>query len=274
MFSTGSIIFDALLLLSININCPKDIALIATTPKPTRTAKMKLYIALLLAVSSAEAFMPPSQRQCSVSRSTMRSSYRPTTAMFMSTEATTAEEEVVVEQSEFPPLLEELREVAMKLHTRAQAPKEGEAKAPAKPATPYVPTQADYLQFLVDSNEVYKVLEEIVNKHDTLAPFQNCGIERTVELEKDIAWMCNKFDLERPEVGPAGSKYAKTLSGMVKSEEDIPEFMCHYYNYYFAHLAGGRMIGKSMSKLLLDGETLEFYKVSAIFLLVYQIEAE
>ena len=273
MFSTGSIIFDALLLLSININCPKDIALIATTPKPTRTAKMKLYIALLLAVSSAEAFMPPSQRQCSVSRSTMRS-YKPTTAMFMSTEATTAEEEVVLEQSEFPPLLEELREVAMKLHTRAQAPKEGEAKAPAKPATPYVPTQADYLQFLVDSNEVYKVLEEIVNKHDTLAPFQNCGIERTVELEKDIAWMCNKFDLERPEVGPAGSKYAKTLSGMVKSEEDIPEFMCHYYNYYFAHLAGGRMIGKSMSKLLLDGETLEFYKVSAIFLLVYQIEAE
>ena len=49
---------------------------------------------------------------------------------------------------------------------------------------------------------------------------------------------------------------------MVESDDDIPEFMCHYYNYYFAHLAGGRMIGKQMSKLLLDGETLEFYKVS------------
>jgi len=49
---------------------------------------------------------------------------------------------------------------------------------------------------------------------------------------------------------------------VIKSSDDIPEFMCHYYNYYFAHLAGGRMIGKQMSKLLLDGETLEFYKVS------------
>ncbi|KAL7537521.1 hypothetical protein ACHAXR_007879 [Thalassiosira sp. AJA248-18] len=148
----------------------------------------------------------------------------------------------------------------MKLHTKAQAPKEGEAKAPAKPAVPHVPTQMDYLQFLVDSNAVYVALEEIVNSNGLLAPFRNTGIERTQELEKDIAWMCNKFDLERPDVGMAGGRYAEELKAMVKGDDDVPEFMCHYYNYYFAHLAGGRMIGKQMSKLLLDGETLEFYK--------------
>ena len=44
------------------------------------------------------------------------------------------------------------------------------------------------------------------------------------------------------------------------AEEDPPAFMCHFYNQYFAHTAGGKMIGKKMSDLLLDGKELEFYK--------------
>ena len=36
--------------------------------------------------------------------------------------------------------------------------------------------------------------------------------------------------------------------------------MCHYYNHYFAHTAGGRMIGKKMADKLLDGTTLKFYQ--------------
>jgi heme oxygenase len=187
----------------------------------------------------------------------------------MSTKAT-EETAISTEQStpatevNFPPILEELRDVAMRLHTKEQAPREGQVAAPAKPAVPYVPTQKDYLQFLVDSNAVYVALEEIVNENEKLAMFRNSGLERTQELEKDIAWMCNKYNLERPEVGAAGKRYAEELKAMVKSDDDIPEFMCHYYNFYFAHMAGGRMIGKQMSKLLLDGETLEFYKVSNV----------
>ncbi len=154
--------------------------------------------------------------------------------------------------------------MAMRLHTREQAPREGQAEAPVKPDAPYVPTQMDYLQFLVDSLAVYKVLENIVNNKDCLITFRNTGIERTNELEKDIAWMCTTFNLQRPDVGLAGKIYAEQLNDMIKSDGDIPEFMCHYYNYYFAHLAGGRMIGKQMSKLLLNGETLEFYKVSNV----------
>lgn len=232
---------------------------------------MRLQIGILLAASSANAFMSPSllnqphARQCQISRYT-RYSNRGHGELSMSTGTTdeaavvSTTEEPPMAEVEFPPILEELRDVAMKLHTREQSPREGKAEAPAKPAAPYVPTAADYLQFLVDSNAVYVALEEIVDSRDQLAPFRNTGIERTRELEMDIQWMCEKFDLDRPEVGAAGGRYADELRGMVKSDDDIPEFMCHYYNYYFAHLAGGRMIGKQMSKLLLDGETLEFYK--------------
>jgi len=225
---------------------------------------MRLSIALLLAASSANAFVPSRPlrlrtRQCSRFMESERSPL-----LFMFTEVTdesaTSTDQPSPAVSDFPPILEELRDVAMRLHTREQSPKEGQVPAPAKPAVPHVPTHMDYLKFLVDSHAVYAALEEIVNGNEKLAMFRSCGLERTLELEKDIAWMCNKYDLERPEVGMAGEMYVEELSRMIKGDEGIPEFMCHFYNYYFAHLAGGRMIGKQMSKLLLDGETLEFYR--------------
>lgn len=160
----------------------------------------------------------------------------------------------------FRPILEDLRDVAMRLHTKEQAPREGQAPAPSKPDIPFVPTTSDYLQFLVDSEAVYATLEEIVNTNTELAEFQNSGLERTRELAKDIMWMCNEYGLERPEVGMSGKVYVEELRAMVQREEYVPEFICHYYNYYFAHMAGGRMIGKQMSKLLLNGATLEFYQ--------------
>mmetsp|Transcript_11990 Transcript_11990/g.28136 ORF Transcript_11990/g.28136 Transcript_11990/m.28136 type:complete len:261 (+) Transcript_11990:195-977(+) len=185
---------------------------------------------------------------------------------FVSTRPTLLRQEsLIIRQSAstettFKPILEELRDVAMKLHTREQAPKEGKAEEPKKPAEPFAPTQSDYLQFLVDSKEVYMALEDIVNGNDKLAPFRNSGLERTGALEHDINWMATEFGLERPQCGRAGTTYAEDLRHMIKSDDDIPAFVCHFYNFYFAHMAGGRMIGKQMSKLLLDGEDLEFYK--------------
>jgi len=143
----------------------------------------------------------------------------------------------------------------MRLHTRAQAPKEGQA--PAKKMEPYVPTRGDYLQFLVDSKHVYEVLEQVVNDRAELVAFRNTGLERTKALEQDIEFMVDEYGLDRPEAGEAGRNYAD----MLRNIESIPEFVCHYYNFYFAHTAGGRMIGKQMSALLLDKKTLEFYKV-------------
>lgn len=154
---------------------------------------------------------------------------------------------------------EELRGAAMKLHTRKQAPKEGQAEAPEEKET-YVPTRNDYLQFLVDSHHVYEAMEDIVNNEDKLSVYRNTGLERTEPLAVDIEFMSKEYGLTRPAVGPAGLEYAKELRRMVQDGK-IPEFMCHFYNFYFAHTAGGRMIGKQMSALLLDKKTLEFYKV-------------
>jgi heme oxygenase len=159
----------------------------------------------------------------------------------------------------------------MKLHTREQAPREGQAVPPATPPSkePYIPTHVNYLQFLVDSHAIYTTLEDIVNTYDNLRPLRQTGIERTIPLTKDIEWMCTKYNLPRLDIGQAGVTYVEELKTMMNdnnNNKNIPKFMCHYYNYYFAHLAGGRMIGKQMSKLLLDGETLEFYKVSLLCL--------
>ena len=103
-------------------------------------------------------------------------------------------------------------------------------------------------------------MEDIVNETEELAVFRNTGLERTIPLEKDIEFMCAEYGLTRPDVGVFGIEYSNELRRIAK-EERIPEFMCHYYNFYFAHTAGGRMIGKQMAALLLDKRTLEFYKV-------------
>jgi heme oxygenase (biliverdin-producing, ferredoxin) len=153
----------------------------------------------------------------------------------------------------------ELRAKAMTLHTRSQASKEGKAEEKEQ-RKPYQTTHADYLAFLVDSQHVYKAMEDVVNEHDALEVFRNTGLERVAALEKDIEFMMKEYDLELPKVGRPGSTYADEMRALGK-EAKFPEFLCHYYNFYFAHTAGGRMIGKQMSAMLLDKKTLEFYKV-------------
>uniref|UniRef100_A0A7S2EEF7 Heme oxygenase n=1 Tax=Trieres chinensis TaxID=1514140 RepID=A0A7S2EEF7_TRICV len=155
----------------------------------------------------------------------------------------------------------ELRGAAMRLHTRKQAPKEGEA-APTeaeKAPEPYVPTREDYLAFLVDSLCVYREFEDIVQQLPAMEPFRDTGLERSQALENDIEFMCKEYGLERPEFGAPGREYAEEIR-QIAMAGTIPELMCHYYNFYFAHTAGGRMIGKQMSALLLDKKTLDFYK--------------
>jgi len=154
---------------------------------------------------------------------------------------------------------DELRAYAMNLHTKDQAPIEG--KQPAKkPVSSWEPQLSDYVQFLRDSLEVYKTMEEIVNSYDELKDYRNTGLERTEALKADIDYICNTFNtnVNEPECGEAGKAYSKFLKSIVK--ESIPKFMCHYYNHYFAHTAGGLMIGRKMSALLLNKETLKFYQ--------------
>ncbi|CAN1216828.1 Heme oxygenase 1, chloroplastic [Linum perenne] len=84
--------------------------------------------------------------------------------------ATTAEKQKKRYPGEAKGFVEEMRFVAMKLHTREQA-KEGEkeVKKPEEQAIPkWEPTVDGYLRFLVDSKLVYDTLEQIV--HSALHP--------------------------------------------------------------------------------------------------------
>ena len=155
----------------------------------------------------------------------------------------------------------EMRGAAMALHTRQQAPREGKAEAKKveqRPVQSWQPGRAEYLQFLVDSKHVYSALEEIVAAEPKFATFRKSGLERAEPLAKDIAWF-EEQGVAAPAVAPQGATYATMLREMVASGE-LEAFVCHFYNFYFAHTAGGRMIGKRMADLLLEGRTLEFYQ--------------
>eukprot|EP00636_Phaeomonas_parva_P004087 CAMPEP_0118851366 /NCGR_PEP_ID=MMETSP1163-20130328/841_1 /TAXON_ID=124430 /ORGANISM="Phaeomonas parva, Strain CCMP2877" /LENGTH=271 /DNA_ID=CAMNT_0006783705 /DNA_START=140 /DNA_END=955 /DNA_ORIENTATION=- len=164
----------------------------------------------------------------------------------------------------------DLRAAAMKLHTREQAPKEGEAEAP-KRRPKRDPTVLDYAQFLLDSKVAYAEFERIVNTQECLKDFRNTGLERVAALEKDLATLAADFDddVAGLEAGKFGPEYAKKLADLdadmsasdnAAESEALGRFMCHFYNHYFAHTAGGRMIGNKMAKLLLDGKKLAFYE--------------
>ncbi|CAM8928995.1 hypothetical protein QQ045_022798 [Rhodiola kirilowii] len=154
--------------------------------------------------------------------------------------------------------VEEMRFVAMKLHTRDQA-KEGEKQSEAPPVAKWEPSVNGYLQFLVDSKLVYDTLEGIVDKaaFPEYAEFQNTGLERSEKLAKDLEWF-REQGYTIPEPASPGLTYAQYLKDL--SERDPQAFICHFYNVYFAHSAGGRMIGKQVAQKILNNKDLEFYK--------------
>ncbi|KAK8520436.1 hypothetical protein V6N13_031113 [Hibiscus sabdariffa] len=157
--------------------------------------------------------------------------------------------------------VEEMRFVAMKLHTREQA-KEGEkeVKQPEERSVrQWEPTIDGYLKFLVDSKLVYDTLESIVDKptFPIYAEFKNTGLERSEKLANDLKWF-EEQGCAIPGPSSPGVTYAECLKEI--SENDPQAFICHFYNTYFAHSAGGRMIGRKVAEKLLNNKELEFYK--------------
>ncbi|KAJ4917023.1 hypothetical protein Rs2_02573 [Raphanus sativus] len=154
--------------------------------------------------------------------------------------------------------VEEMRFVAMKLHTKEQA-KEGEkeTKSPEeRPVSLWEPTVDGYLRFLVDTKLVYDTLEEEATS-PTYAEFKNTGLERSEKLAIDLEWFKEQgYEIPKPTaLGKTYSQYLKDLA-----EKDPQAFICHFYNIYFAHSAGGRMIGRKVAERILEGRELEFYK--------------
>ncbi|KAJ1685298.1 hypothetical protein LUZ63_016688 [Rhynchospora breviuscula] len=154
--------------------------------------------------------------------------------------------------------VDEMRAVAMKLHTRDQA-REGEKEPQGPPVVKWEPSINGYLRFLVDSKLVYDTLEAIIEKapHPSYAEFRNTGLERSEALKKDLEWFKEQGH-EIPEPSSPGISYARYLEEL--AEKDPQAFICHFYNTYFAHTAGGRMIGKKVAEMILDKKELEFYK--------------
>ncbi|KAL5975830.1 Heme oxygenase 1 [Asimina triloba] len=202
----------------------------------------------LLSTSFAERFC--------VANTSRRSARMPPRTAVIS--ATTAEKPKKRYPGEAKGFVEEMRFVAMKLHTKDQA-KEGEKESDAPPVAKWKPSIDGYLKFLVDSKLVYDTLERIVEKavHPSYAEFRNTGLERSEKLAKDLEWF-QEQGYTIPQPSSPGISYAQLLEKL--SEKDPPAFICHFYNVYFAHSAGGRMIGKKVAEKILDNKQLEFYK--------------
>jgi len=90
-------------------------------------------------------------------------------------------------------------------------------------------------------------------------PTERCRrLERRDALALDIAWFAEE-GLPTPSPAKQGLSYEAFLRDMV-ADERWEQFVCHFYNFYFAHTAGGRMIGKRMAAKLLDSKVLHFYQ--------------
>ena len=103
----------------------------------------------------------------------------------------------------------ELRGAAMRLHTRSQAPREGQAPEPSRPKEKHATSLDDYLHFLVDSRAVYQAFEDAVGDLDDMTLFRDTGLERVKALDEDIVFLCDEYGVAKPEVGEFGKSYAE-----------------------------------------------------------------
>ncbi|CAN6882022.1 hypothetical protein Bca4012_071961 [Brassica carinata] len=206
------------------------------------------------------AFSPPKPLLALPGNQNLRMSTNKTSVVIAATTAPAASEK---QKKRYPGeskgFVEEMRFVAMKLHTKEQA-KEGEkeTKSPEeRPVAKWEPTVDGYLRFLVDSKLVYDTLEELQATSPTYTEFKNTGLERSEKLAIDLEWF-KEQGYEIPEPTAPGKTYSQYLKDL--AEKDPQAFICHFYNIYFAHGAGGRMIGRKVAERILDGRELEFYK--------------
>ncbi|XP_071728674.1 heme oxygenase 1, chloroplastic-like [Rutidosis leptorrhynchoides] len=154
--------------------------------------------------------------------------------------------------------VDELRSVAMKLHTKDQS-KEGQKETQIKPWREWDPTLDGYLKFLVDRKLIYDTLDKIICQADfpEYAEFRNTGLERALNLSKDLQWFKEQGHVI-PQPLPVGLDYSLYIEKL--SKNDPQAFICHLYVIYFGQTAGGRMIGRKVAAKLLNGKELEFYK--------------
>jgi hypothetical protein len=115
-------------------------------------------------------------------------------------------------------------------------------------------SQEEFQQFLVDSRIVYQAFDEMVKKSEYNI-FENTGLERVEAITKDIALIIEKWNIPEPQPTQAAAEYAEFVKTLTPAA-----FVTHYYNFYFAHTAGGRTIGKKVMDGSFGGHLFEFYQ--------------
>ncbi|KAL2512739.1 putative inactive heme oxygenase 2 [Abeliophyllum distichum] len=121
------------------------------------------------------------------------------------------------------------------------------------------PSMEGFLKYLVDSKLVFSTVERIVDESSDVSYvyFRKTGLERSECLSKDLDWFsCQGNSIPQP--SNPGVTYAQYLEEL--AEKSPPLFLCHFYNIYFSHIAGGQVIAKQVSKKLLEERELEFYQ--------------
>ncbi|KAE8682895.1 Heme oxygenase 1 [Hibiscus syriacus] len=171
---------------------------------------------------------------------------------------TTAEKHRKRYPGEAKGFVEEMRIVAMNciLETK-QRRREGRKQPEERTVKVWEPTVDGYLKTWLIA-VVYDTLEGIIDKavFPSYAEFRSTGLERSEKLAIDLQWF-KEQGYAIPEPTSPGVTYAEYLKEL--SEKDPQAFICHFYNIYFAHSAGGRMIGKKVAEKILDNKELEFY---------------
>lgn len=97
--------------------------------------------------------------------------------------------------------------------------------------------------FFFVSYYIPNLIYNLLHYFNVDAEFRNTGLERSEKLAKDLEWF-KEQGYTIPEPSSPGIAYAQYLKEL--SEKDPQAFICHFYNVYFAHSAGGRMIGKKV----------------------------
>ncbi|KAL0392036.1 UNVERIFIED_CONTAM: putative inactive heme oxygenase 2, chloroplastic [Sesamum radiatum] len=109
------------------------------------------------------------------------------------------------------------------------------------------------------SELVFSTVERIVDESSDVSYvyFRKTGLERSDCISRDLKWLSEQGNVI-PEPSNPGITYVQYLEEL--AEKTPPLFLCHFYNIYFSHIAGGQVIAKQVSRKLLEGRELEFYQ--------------
>ncbi|KAH6755703.1 alpha/beta-Hydrolases superfamily protein [Perilla frutescens var. hirtella] len=121
------------------------------------------------------------------------------------------------------------------------------------------PSIEGFSKYLVDSKLVFSTVERIVDETTDVSYvyFRRTGLERSDCISRDLEWLREQGN-EIPEPSNPGVTYAQYLEEL--AEKSPPLFLCHFYNIYFSHIAGGQVIARKVSDILFGGRELEMCK--------------